>query len=482
MAALLKLQKKSDKLIFHESSECLTSDNMDHTFCGVMFPLSVHHSLPVSSIYMTSISVRGDLGNVSVYVKMSGDLDPDADGWTNIYTGTHQSNFNQLVPLTLKTPLELKPGQRVCLYVHSTLPGDSALVYDNYCGVGPIWTDDFITVHDGLAHVSNKAFGKTSMWGWGSAWRRDRAFVGRIAYGVRWALWRPQTHRSYGGRFRDGGRALFMLQRREESVWSALPDDVIMYVLNFCKWDWFDDKVEDMEKQGNHARQRVRQGRDDEPEDNDDDEEYIDVGVGSATGMQRTVYTRQQRRAIHNAQRLNSIRGHPMFGQILREMGLMGEGEADDGMVLVEGARLVYFTQAELESSGALAQMEDSDDDEDEEEAVMGMGVEEDGEGDDDEYFDADENENLNNSSSGLTQDLTEAEMWDDEDDDDEEDSKPAAMATSATTSSTTTTTTTTTMTTTTTTTTTAASTVLNRQGSVERAANEEAMMEADEH
>jgi len=273
-----------------------------------------------------------------------------------------------------------------------------------------------------------------------------------------------------------------MLQRREESVWSALPDDVIMYVLNFCKWDWFDDKVEDMEKQGNHARQRVRQGRDDEPEDNDDDEEYIDVGVGSATGMQRTVYTRQQRRAIHNAQRLNSIRGHPMFGQILREMGLMGEGEADDGMVLVEGARLVYFTQAELESSGALAQMEDSDDDEDEEEAVMGMGVEEDGEGDDDEYFDADENENLNNSSSGLTQDLTEAEMWDDEDDDDEEDSKPAAMATSATTSSTTTTTTTTTMTTTTTTTTTAASTVLNRQGSVERAANEEAMMEADEH
>lgn len=32
MAALLKLQKKSDKLIFHESSECLTSDNMDHTF------------------------------------------------------------------------------------------------------------------------------------------------------------------------------------------------------------------------------------------------------------------------------------------------------------------------------------------------------------------------------------------------------------------------------------------------------------------
>ena len=56
-----------------------------HPHSGVMFPLSVHRSLPVSSIYMTSISVRGDLGNVSVYVKMSGDLDPDAD--VSLYEG-----------------------------------------------------------------------------------------------------------------------------------------------------------------------------------------------------------------------------------------------------------------------------------------------------------------------------------------------------------------------------------------------------------
>lgn len=38
-----------------------------------------------------------------------------------------------------------------------------------------------------------------------------------------------------------------------------------------------------------------------------------------------------------------------MFAQILRESGLMGQDEADDGMVLVEGSRLVYYTQAELE-------------------------------------------------------------------------------------------------------------------------------------
>ena len=56
-----------------------------------MFPLVVHKSLPVSSIFVTSISVRGGLGNVSVYASyQEADIVPDPDQFQQIYTGTHQ--------------------------------------------------------------------------------------------------------------------------------------------------------------------------------------------------------------------------------------------------------------------------------------------------------------------------------------------------------------------------------------------------------
>ena len=52
---------------------------------GVMFPLSVHKSLPVSTLYVTSLSVRGGLGNVSVYLSRQGpgeiDPTPDEERW-----------------------------------------------------------------------------------------------------------------------------------------------------------------------------------------------------------------------------------------------------------------------------------------------------------------------------------------------------------------------------------------------------------------
>ena len=206
----------------------------------------------------------------------------------------------------------------------------------------------------------------------------------------------------------------------------------------------------------------------------------MEGGLGSATSSSRTVYTRAQARAISSAQRLNGIRGHPMFAQILREAGLMGEGEADDGMVLVEGSRLVYFTNAELESSGAIAaEMEDSSDEDGEGgmEEIEGDGVEED---DDDEFVDASQggtnyNTIVSSPGGGVTQAMTEAGLrstaydvdYDDDDDDDYDDyeddgGKPVANTTSTTTTTTTTTT-------------------LNRQASVERVEMEESMMERED-
>ena len=97
------------------------------------------------------------------------------------------------------------------------------------------------------------------MWGWGSAWRSGRVFVGRMEYGVRYKLWGPKSHLSYGSAFRAATTALFMLQRRDDTIWATMPDDVIMYVLNMCPWDWFDDSVEVLEREMGRERESVVQ-------------------------------------------------------------------------------------------------------------------------------------------------------------------------------------------------------------------------------
>merc|ERR1719491_2288841 len=102
--------------------------------------------------------------------------------------------------------------------------------------------DSFITVLPGRAHVSSEVFGSTPPWGYGSAWRDNREFVGRISYGVVYRLWNPNEYKFFGGgNFRRIVRTMFACQRRAESPLSRLPDDVIYYILNMCRWDWLND-------------------------------------------------------------------------------------------------------------------------------------------------------------------------------------------------------------------------------------------------
>ena len=132
---------------------------------------------------------------------------------------------------------------------------------------------------------------------------------------------------------------------------------------------------QDMELERNHTRAAVRQGQRAsffEGTDDDDDDDYVGESSagGTAIGSGAPLRTRAQVRAISNAQRLNSIRGHPMFGEVLREVGLIEEGDAEDGMVLVDGSTLVYLTRQEL------GQLELLDDDEEEEEGAAAAAEE----------------------------------------------------------------------------------------------------------
>jgi len=288
--------------VINEKVTVDTTDREDHTFCGIMFPIKCKDVLPVTQVVVNNISVRGGLGPITVWVtndtfnttsqsvteatpahdprnvastagkrrssavtssvgnhKQTGMISLKLQHWTNIYSQSHAPSYRHYTNLDISAnPIVLKPNQVRGIYIHSTLDGDEAIVYDNKHRERT-HDDSFITVLPGRAHVSSEPFGSSPPWGYGSAWRDNREFVGRISYGVVYRLWNPTEYKHFGGgNFRKIVRTLFACQRRFESPISRLPDDVIYYIMNMCRWDWLDDGYGDCLEHKKNCRRENR--------------------------------------------------------------------------------------------------------------------------------------------------------------------------------------------------------------------------------
>lgn len=262
MAALTRATKAN--YVIHDRISAETSDREDHTFCGIMFPVKCKDILPLDHVIINSISVRGALGPLTVWVtkeeNLNGEISMSKKHWTKIYEKTHAPSFITYRELDLSSdPIILRPGQVKGIYIHSTRRGDEAIVYDNK-EKQKTHDDSFITILPGRAHVSEKVFGSIPIWGWGSAWRDNREFVGQIKYGACYRLWNPSSNLSFGNNFRLAARILFMCQRRRESPFSKLPDDCLFFILNMMRWDWVNDTSVEMRREQREAR-RMRRRR-----------------------------------------------------------------------------------------------------------------------------------------------------------------------------------------------------------------------------
>ena len=119
-------------------------------------------------------------------------------------------------------PLLFDPDKSDVIYIHSTLPGDEAIVYDNSYPSArrappPRYDDAFISILSGRAHLSPIPFGQTPIWGWGGGWRDHREFVGQIEYGCVYKLWNPDLHITFGSEFQKAVQTMLACQRRGES-------------------------------------------------------------------------------------------------------------------------------------------------------------------------------------------------------------------------------------------------------------------------
>mmetsp|Transcript_64824 Transcript_64824/g.97685 ORF Transcript_64824/g.97685 Transcript_64824/m.97685 type:complete len:438 (-) Transcript_64824:46-1359(-) len=259
----------------HEKVTVDTSDNEDHTFCGIMFPVKCKDLLPLDHLIIKSVAVRGMLGPLTVWVNNDDAFQRLNDTslqrrvrlnpryWTKLYDQTVAPSPRQYRKLELSEPIVLKPGDLRVLYIHSTLHDDSAIVYDNtpYGRNANQFEDDKLAIMSGRAHVSTQVFGQNPIWGYGNAWRDRREFVGRLEYGTVFKLWNPQVQPKFGSKFQEGARQLFLCQRRWESQWSKLPDECIFYILNMCRWDWFDDSVSTMKARKKREKTKLLESK-----------------------------------------------------------------------------------------------------------------------------------------------------------------------------------------------------------------------------
>mmetsp|Transcript_25963 Transcript_25963/g.103809 ORF Transcript_25963/g.103809 Transcript_25963/m.103809 type:complete len:612 (-) Transcript_25963:992-2827(-) len=250
--ASLVLKEHADFLV-HDSFTVETADHEDHTFNGVMFDLHIKTRRPVAAVVVDSIYVRGGLGRMTVWCSRGGYADKrlDGDKWELCYAAKIKPSWHELHRLALTTPLVAMPGETYGVYVHSADDGDDGVVYDNQRGGDAVYEDDFITLTAGVAHLASQPFSDEGPW-WGSPWRQRRQFVGKVSYGARYKLWAPHSHACFSTPFQRGAAAAFAALAMG---WRGLPVDCVLYVLNACRFDWFDTAAD----------------RDDADDDDDDD-------------------------------------------------------------------------------------------------------------------------------------------------------------------------------------------------------------------
>jgi hypothetical protein len=234
-----------------------------------MFPVKCKDLLPLDHLVIKSVSVRGALGPLTVWVSNEDQNRPGGGErrvrlnpafWTKLFDKRVAASRRTYKELVLDKPIKLRPGETKVIYIHSTLPSDEAIVYDNsYYGMtAKRYEDDNLAILTGRAHVSTHVFGQEPIWGWGNAWRDRREFVGRLDYGTVYKLWQPVLQRKFGSNFQDCARCLSLCQRRWESPISMLPDECIYFILNMCRWDWFDDDSDAMKVRRQREKTRLR--------------------------------------------------------------------------------------------------------------------------------------------------------------------------------------------------------------------------------
>ena len=239
-----------------------TIDNDDHAFHGIVFDVELTGSVPIESLTIRGVSVRGALGTTKVLTSEQGfaplpeerdrlemrkyfsPLKPPRE-WRVRYSGEVPAATSEPRDLVFAEPVRMAPTStkqhaaltKLGIYVHSE--DAEGVVYNNQRHRGVTREDAHLKVLCGVAHTGGAPFARVGYWG-DVAWRPRREFVGKVSYDVRLLLWTPHAHAQFPPSFRGMAvelakcRAAKMLRPQTEIGLGHLPVEALYYVRNQC--------------------------------------------------------------------------------------------------------------------------------------------------------------------------------------------------------------------------------------------------------
>lgn len=307
-----------------------TIDNDDHAFHGIVFDVELTGSVPIESLTVKGVSVRGALGATKVLTAHGGfaplpeerdrlemkkffsPLKPP-DEWCLRYDGVappaaaepRDLLFGESIRMSPRATAKHPALTKLGIYVHSE--DAEGVVYNNQRHRGITREDAHLKVLCGVAHTGGAPFARVGYWG-DVAWRPRREFVGKVAYDVRLLLWTPRSHSQFPPSFRAMAaefakcRVSCMLRPQTEIGLGHLPVEALYYVLAFARHDWapsvpapppqtnWEDEPWEVRRDAYGSRVLVPRSQCADEHDDDDDEDFDEVDDDDDDGEDYDAY------------------------------------------------------------------------------------------------------------------------------------------------------------------------------------------------
>eukprot|EP00040_Diaphanoeca_grandis_P005257 m.32052 g.32052 ORF g.32052 m.32052 type:complete len:405 (-) comp16571_c0_seq1:258-1472(-) len=243
----------TESRLVHETQNFDTQDRQDHSFNGVFFNVRCGTELPIVYTTLDSLWIRGELGPMKVFitkepVSFEGVYNNPQE-WELLYDKSHEPHneydgnsddgASRYAELKLDVKRVVNPGETYGVYVHSGLESDRGVVYDDSNRSRRVIDNGSLCVQQGAyAHLNCEPFNMTAPWG-GHGIRRNREFVGRISFGVRWILWTPEQHNRFPEQYKSIVMTLILCWNRLDTELSWLPQEMVFFILNMIPWGTF---------------------------------------------------------------------------------------------------------------------------------------------------------------------------------------------------------------------------------------------------
>lgn len=220
-----------------------------HSFAGIIFDV---HACSEREVMVTSVHVAGMLGRVRIFARECTWRDDEEEterrtvftgwghhyemnerGWALVHDEQLPPSWNTAREVRLQQPVRIMPHHTRALFVHSNLPDDLGIQYQEWRPADVVAADDTVQILPGLGFTGQVPFDHRHGW-----YRQGRGPAGGISYTSQPVYWNMRSHAGCPAELQGMVRTMLCVHAQPESTLHVLPAHLLLYMLEFLRWDW----------------------------------------------------------------------------------------------------------------------------------------------------------------------------------------------------------------------------------------------------